>query len=72
MAREVQGRMAGTVKRLVEGKGFGFILCEDGLEYFFHSSASPDFNQLSEGDAVTFEKGRGNRGPRAESVQVVT
>jgi len=31
--------MNGTIKRLVSGKGFGFILADDGNEYFFHNSA---------------------------------
>lgn len=31
--------MNGTIKRLVAEKGFGFILADDGHEYFFHNSA---------------------------------
>ena len=63
----------GTVKRLVSDKGFGFILAEDGNEYFFHQSAceTASFDTLREGQAVTFRKGDGPKGPRGENVRVV-
>src|SRR6185437_16422492 len=62
----------GTIKRLVSDKGFGFILADDGNEYFFHNSACQGtrFDQLREGQAVTFDKGQGPKGPRAENVRV--
>jgi CspA family cold shock protein len=65
--------MNGTIKRLVSEKGFGFIAAGDGNEYFFHQSActSVPFDQLREGQAVTFERGQGPKGPRAENVRVV-
>lgn len=64
--------MNGTVKRLVSEKGFGFVLGQDGHEYFFHQSACPQgvFDTLREGQAVTFESGQGPKGPRAENVRV--
>ncbi len=31
--------MSRTIKRLVSGKGFGFVESGDGPEYFFHQSA---------------------------------
>src|SRR6266566_3092819 len=64
--------MNGTVKRLVSDKGFGFILADDGNEYFFHNSACQGtrFDELREGQAVTFEKGQGPKGPRGENVRV--
>jgi len=60
----------GTIKRLTD-KGFGFIATTDGQEYFFHQSACRDvrFDELREGEAVTFEKGQGPKGPRAENVR---
>ena len=63
--------MNGTIKRMVTEKGFGFVLAEDGTEYFFHQSActSTPFNNLREGQAVRFERGQGPKGPRAENVQ---
>jgi CspA family cold shock protein len=61
----------GTIKRLVHDKGFGFIAESGGPEYFFHRSACTgiNFDDLREGQAVTFEKGQGPKGPRAENVQ---
>jgi CspA family cold shock protein len=62
----------GTIKRLVGDKGFGFILGDDGQEYFFHQSAFSQgaFSTLREGQAVTFTKGQGPKGPRAEGVKL--
>jgi CspA family cold shock protein len=63
--------MNGTIKRMVSDKGFGFVLAEDGSEYFFHQSActSTPFDNMREGQAVSFERGQGPKGPRAENVQ---
>jgi CspA family cold shock protein len=63
--------MNGTIKRLVADKGFGFIAAADGTEYFFHQSActQTDFSQLREGQAVTFDRGQGPKGPRGENVR---
>ena len=64
--------MDGTIKRLVSDKGFGFVAAADGNEYFFHQSAVADgsFDQLREGQAVTFNTGQGPKGPRAENVRL--
>ena len=64
--------MNGTIKRLVSEKGFGFVAASDGSEYFFHQSACNGckFDSLREGQAVTFEKGQGPKGPRAENVRL--
>jgi len=63
--------ISGTIKRIVSDKGFGFVAAADGTEYFFHNSAcvGTRFDELREGQAVTFEKGQGPKGPRAENVQ---
>jgi CspA family cold shock protein len=63
--------MSGTIKRLTD-KGFGFIAASDGSEYFFHHTACSGvrFEDLREGQAVTFERGQGPKGPRAEQVRV--
>jgi cold shock protein len=61
--------MNGTIKRITD-KGFGFIATPDGVEYFFHQSActSVAFDDLREGQAVSFTVGQGPKGPRAENV----
>jgi CspA family cold shock protein len=63
----------GTIKRLVADKGFGFIAVGDGTEYFFHQTAcvQTSFDQLREGQAVTFDQGYGQKGPRGENVRPV-
>jgi CspA family cold shock protein len=63
--------LRGTVARLIGDKGFGFITGADGLEYFFHRSAAPDFDALTEGEAVRFTPTQGAKGLRAESVVTV-
>ena len=64
--------LSGTIKRLVSDKGFGFIAAGDGNEYFFHNSACKGvrFDELREGQSVTFERGQGPKGPRAENVRL--
>jgi CspA family cold shock protein len=64
--------MKGTVKRLVSDKGFGFLAASDGNEYFFHQSACVGvrFDELREGQSVTFDEGQGSKGPRAENVRL--
>lgn len=60
----------GTIKRLVKDKGFGFIADGSGAEYFFHRTAAAfEFDELVEGDAVTFTPSSGPKGPRAEAVE---
>jgi len=62
----------GKIKRMTD-KGFGFI--DDGTEknLFFHSSAVQEvrFEELREGQRVSYEVGRGPKGPRAENVRAI-
>jgi len=60
----------GTIKRITD-KGFGFIATADGTEYFFHQSACTGtrFDDLREGQNVSFTVGQGPKGPRAENVK---
>ncbi|MEO8553992.1 MAG: cold shock domain-containing protein [Kofleriaceae bacterium] len=62
----------GTIKRLTD-KGFGFISNNSGTDLFFHMSAVEGvrFEELREGQKVTYTEGRGPKGARAENVRVV-
>lgn len=64
--------MNGTIKRLVQDRGFGFISGENGSEYFFHRDqlrGGLDFDALTSGERVSFETQDGPKGPRAVDVQ---
>ena len=60
----------GTIKRLMD-KGFGFIDMGDGKDMFFHASNldGVQFEDLYEGQSVTYTAGQGPKGPRAENVR---
>ncbi|HET6613443.1 MAG TPA: cold shock domain-containing protein [Kofleriaceae bacterium] len=60
----------GTIKRLVD-KGFGFIDSGEGGDIFFHMSSlqGVTFDELQEGERVSFDVGRGPKGARAENVK---
>lgn len=62
----------GTIKRITD-KGFGFIDDGTGKDMFFHSSAleGVSYDDLREGQQVTYNIGQGPKGPRAENVRVV-
>jgi CspA family cold shock protein len=62
----------GTIKRLTD-KGFGFISTGNDQDMFFHSSnvVGVSYEQLREGQRVTYTEGRGPKGPRAENVKPV-
>jgi len=60
----------GKIARLTD-RGFGFISREgEEKDLFFHSSdlKNIEFNDLKEGDKVTFEVTEGDKGPRATDV----
>ena len=62
----------GTIRRLME-RGFGFIKTEDETDLFFHRNdlEGVEFNSLSEGQEVEFEKGQGREGrPAAVKVRL--
>lgn len=62
----------GTIKKLT-AKGFGFIDVGDGNDLFFHMSnvEGARYEDLREGQRVSYNAGRGPKGPRAENVRVV-
>ena len=60
----------GTVKRIQRDKGFGFIRDTNGQEFFFHrSSVQGSFEDLSEGQRVSFDEEQSAKGPRAGNVR---
>ncbi len=62
----------GTIRRLMD-RGFGFIKTEDETDLFFHRNEleGVEFNSLSEGQEVEFEKGQGRDGrPAAVKVRL--
>lgn len=61
----------GTIVRVTD-RGFGFIKQEDGTELFFHRSqvAGNGFDSLTQGQAVTYEKGMSQRSGKEEAQQV--
>jgi cold shock protein len=60
----------GTIKRLMD-KGFGFIDMGNGKDMFFHASNldGVQFEDLYEGQNVTYTPGQGPKGPRAENIR---
>ncbi len=62
----------GTIKKITD-KGFGFIENPTGKDLFFHSSSveGARFEELREGQRVSFDVGQGPKGPCAERVQVI-
>lgn len=62
----------GTIARLTD-KGYGFISREgEEKDLFFHSNELVDvqYNDLNEGDKVTFEVADGPKGPNAVKVSL--
>lgn len=62
--------MEGTIKKLTD-KGFGFIGVDgDSKDLFFHSNElkGVSYNELKEGDRVSFEKADSPKGPNAVNV----
>ncbi len=62
----------GTIKRLTN-KGFGFIDAGSDKDLFFHSSSLEEvsYDELQEGQRVSYTEGGGPKGPRAENVKPV-
>ncbi len=62
----------GTIKRLTD-KGFGFIDTGTSQDMFFHMSSleGVTYDELQEGQRVSYTEGSGPKGPRAENVRPV-
>ena len=62
---------SGKVKWFNDQKGYGFITPDDGSEDLFihHTNIDlPGFRKLTEGQAVEYEPGQGQKGPVANKV----
>jgi CspA family cold shock protein len=63
---------AGTIKKVVADRGFGFIAAQDEREYFFHRGgldSSLEFDRLIGGERVEFEIEASPKGLRATRVR---
>lgn len=66
--------MTGTIARVMD-KGFGFIKPDEGdKDIFFHAKDVQGvvFDDLKEGDKVSFEVVEGPKGPSATNVEPAT
>lgn len=65
----------GTIARKIADKGYGFIKYDagNGKDLFFHSNelVNVSFDELQEGDSVTFEVANGQKGPNAVEINRV-
>jgi len=63
--------MEGTIKKLITEKGFGFITVDgEEKDLFFHKNElkGVSYEELREGDRVSFEKADSPKGPSATNV----
>jgi ribosomal subunit interface protein len=62
--------LTGRIERLDAAEGFGFIITEDGRQFYFSSEnvVTPRFEHLSVGTTVHFIEDAGGEGPQAKRV----
>jgi len=63
----------GTIKKKTD-RGFGFIRTSRGSDLYFHMTGvdgDTSFEQLREGQRVSYVEGKGLKGPRAENVKPI-
>jgi CspA family cold shock protein len=65
--------LEGVVSWFNEVKGYGFIKCSAGTEYFVHYKeiAMQGFKKLKDGQRVSFTKRKTDKGWCAENVTVI-
>jgi len=66
--------MEGTIKKLVTEKRFGFITVDgEEKDLFFHGNELKNvkFEELKEGDRVSFDKADSPKGPNATNVNKI-
>ncbi len=63
-----------VVTRLFPEEGFGFLETPDGREIYFHKNSvlAPGFDQLAIASEVQFVEERGEKGPQASTVRLVS
>ena len=61
--------MKGTVKWFNGFRSYGFIEGEDGKDVFVHQNALEASTTIQEGDKVTFEVEKTEKGPAATNVK---
>jgi len=65
----------GTIKKLVEGKDFGFITPDDqkpgDKDVFFHKESLVEvtWGELKEGDKISYDVESSEKGPKAVNVK---
>lgn len=62
--------MNGKVKFFNRNKGFGFVVSDDGKEYFVHLTGLNEGVRLEDNDIVSFDVEEGERGPKAVNVSL--
>jgi len=61
-------KMKGKVKFFNREKEFGFIVGDDGKDYFVHKSGLEEGVSIDEGNSVEFSTEKGDRGLKAVKV----
>lgn len=61
---------SGHIKKIVPDRGFGFVRGTNGIEVFFHrTETAAAFDDLQEGDEVTYDIAESAKGPRARNLK---
>jgi len=63
--------LEGTVKRWVEGRGYGFIEVDGEDDIFVHNTDLDGTYVLRQGQKVEFDVETTPKGPRARNVKVI-